>query len=445
MPLIEADAVWTPAGLETGKHVAIEGDTIIGLVPSARQPADVRLPGRLLLPGLVNVHSHAFQRALRGHVQWIPEGRDDFWSWRDRMYATANRLTPEGVEAVSALAFLEMVQAGVTHVGEFHYLHHAPDGTPYPDPDELARRVVRAARRVGLRITLLRVAYARAGAGQPLRPDQARFGDPRPDAVLASLDRLADLTSDDAVQLGLAAHSVRALNAEWLHALAVWPGIVHAHVSEQPAENEAALAEYGCSPLRALANAGLVTERFTAVHLTWPQPGDVELLVETGAGVCACPSTELDLGDGVLPTEVLQRVPVSVGSDSHARIDLLGEARALELQARGVERRRNVLAPIGSRDGLAHRLLQAATECGERALGRSHTGIVAGAPADLVAVDLRHTAAEGVPPLQAAAFVADPGWIDHVWVGGVAVLTDGQHPLEAEIRAAARPWLVHDG
>ena len=188
---IVPEALWTPEGIRQGWHVGIDASRIVEVGPAPRHPADgievVRLPGRLLLPGLVNAHSHAFQRAFRGHVRWAPAGRDDFWSWRDRMYGVANALRPEDVEAISALAFLEMAEAGVTRVGEFHYLHHQPDGTPYDDPDELARRVLAAAEAAGIGITLLRVAYARGGAGQPLRPDQRRFGDAHPDDVLAAL------------------------------------------------------------------------------------------------------------------------------------------------------------------------------------------------------------------------------------------------------------------
>ncbi|HHO53300.1 MAG TPA: formimidoylglutamate deiminase [Deltaproteobacteria bacterium] len=441
MLVLEPDGVWTPQGLKTGHVVEIEDGWIIGVVPAPRHPVSHPLPGRILLPGLVNAHSHAFQRAFRGHVQWRSAEHDDFWSWRDAMYAVASRLDPEGVEAVSALAFLEMAEAGVTRVGEFHYLHHQPDGTRYADPDELARRVIAAAMSVGIRIALLRVAYARGGPGVPLRPDQARFGDADPDDVLAALQRLDGATADPRITLGLAPHSVRALDADWLRALSAFDGPVHAHVSEQPAENEAAIAEHGASPLAVLADAGLVRGGFTAVHLTWPLAGDLELLQAAAGSVCVCPSTELDLGDGFLPVEARLRLPLCLGSDSHARIDLFAEARDLELHARGLAGRRNVLTPPGQRHGLAHRLLQAATVAGDRALGGAGQGIAAGAPADLVAVDLRRTAAWGVPPLEAIAFTATPEWVDTVWVAGEPIVSGGYHPKAEAIRARARPWL----
>lgn len=441
MPVLAPDGVWTPQGLKTGHVVQIEDGWIIGVAEAGRHPISHPLPGRILLPGLVNAHSHAFQRAFRGHVQWRSAEHDDFWSWRDAMYAVANRLDPEGVQAVSALAFLEMAEAGVTRVGEFHYLHHQPDGTRYADPDELARRVIAAATEVGIRIALLRVAYARGGPGVPLRADQARFGDTDPEAVLGALERLAPATADPRVTLGLAPHSVRALDRRWLRALSAWSGPVHAHVSEQPAENEGCLAEHGASPLAVLADAGLVRPGFTAVHLTWPLEGDLQLLAEASGGVCVCPGTELDLGDGFLPVEARLQLPLCLGSDSHAQIDLFAEARALELHARGLAGRRNVLSPPGQRHGLAHRLLAAATVAGDRALGGAGQGIVAGAPADLVAIDLRRTAALGVPPLEAIAFAATPEWVDAVWVAGEPIVTDGHHPRADAIRERARPWL----
>lgn len=442
MQVLEVDAVWTPDGIRTEQQVGIADGRVAGIWPAGTHAGAEPLPGRLMLPGAVNAHSHAFQRAFRGHVQWRASGADDFWSWRDRMYATANRLDPDGVEAVSALAFLEMIESGITHVGEFHYLHHAPDGTPYADPEELALRVVAAARRVGLRITLLRVAYARAGAGLPARPDQARFVDARPEDVLAAIERLRRLEQDPMVQVGLAAHSVRALDRAWLDVLGTFDGVVHAHVSEQPAENRACVEEHGVSPLEVLHRAGLVHDRFTAVHLTWPLDGDVERLASAGGSVCACPTTELDLGDGFLPRAAAQALPICLGSDSHAVIDLWQEARSVELHLRGVHTERNVLAPEGAgRDALASHVLEMATTNGARALGVSECGVAVGAPADLVTLDLRRSATQGVPPLAAAAFVAHPSWVDGVWVSGEAQVCDGRHPLREAIWSAAAPYL----
>lgn len=428
-------ARWIHVGAERveGTLVVQEG-RVVGVEPGAIGGA------RLMLPGLVNAHSHAFQRAFRGHVQWRAAGSDDFWSWRDRMYAVANSLDPEGVEAVAALAFLEMLEAGITHVGEFHYLHHQPDGSRYADPDELALRVLAAARRVGIRLTLLRVAYARAGAGLPLRPDQRRFGDRSPDEVLAAVARLRQRAPD--VVVGLAPHSVRAVPLEWLRELAGFDGPVHAHVSEQPAENDACAREHGRSPTQVFEDAGLVSRAFTAVHLTHPLPGDVALLESAQSAVCVCPSTELDLGDGFLPVDARLRLRACLGSDSHAVIDPWQEARDLELHARGLAGRRNVLATDHAVEGLAARLLGAASTEGSRALGADDRGLVPGAPADFVILDLDRPAADGVPPLCAAAFSATPAWVDEVWVAGRRWVERGRHLDRDAVRAAARPYLV---
>jgi formimidoylglutamate deiminase len=433
-PEIRARWVWTGARTLEDGAVAFAGGQI----------AAVRAGGavggrRLALPGMVNAHSHAFQRAFRGHVQWRPAGRDDFWSWRDRMYAVANALDPDGVEAVTALAFLEMAEAGFTTVGEFHYLHHRPDGVPYGDPDELAQRVIAAANRVGIRLVLLRVAYARAGVGQPLRDDQRRFGDRDPDDVLRAIERLRRAHPE--VRVGLAPHSVRAVPVDWLRAFAGFDGPVHAHVSEQPAENEACAREHGASPTAVFAAAGLVSPRFTAVHLTHPCPGDVDLLAAAGAAVCACPSTELDLGDGFLPVDARLRLRTCLGTDSHAAIDPWRELRDLEAHARGLAGRRNVLAPDGERDGLAERLLRAGSVEGARALGGGGEGIEAGAPADVVVLDLDRPAADGAPPLASAAFVAGPDWVDEVWVAGRRIVAGGRHMDREAIRAAAARYL----
>jgi formimidoylglutamate deiminase len=442
--IVRAGHAWVGGELARDVAVVVEGGRIAAIGAGADHPLAPARPRGLLLPGLVDAHSHAFQRAFRGHVQWRAADRDDFWTWRDRMYATANALDPEGIEAVSALAFLELAEAGVTRVGEFHYLHHQPTGAPYDDPDELSHRVIAAALRVGIRICLLRVAYLRAGPGAPLRSDQRRFGDRGPDEVLAALDRLGR-HPDPRVTVGLAPHSVRAVDGASLRELASWRGVVHAHVSEQPAENEACLAEHGRSPLAVFETAGLLSDRFVAVHLTWPLEGDRERLVGAGAAVCVCPSTELDLGDGFLPVAVREAARTCLGSDSHAVADPLGEARQLELHARGLAGRRNVLAPPGSRDGLAKRLLSAASVEGDRALGGPGAGLAVGAPADLVLVDLDRPAADGVPPLEAAAFVSTPEWVDEVWVGGRRIVAGGRHPERDEIRARARRHLPRSG
>ena len=429
-----------PEGLVRDPKIRIADGLIVDSAEPTRHPGVVKeLPGRILLPGLVNAHSHAFQRAFRGHVQWLERAGDDFWSWRAAMYDVANRLPPKGVEAVSRLAFLEMAEAGITEVGEFHYLHHQPDGSPYADPDELAKRVIAAARSVGIRITLLRVAYGAGGVGQALRAEQRRFGDSSAEQVLAAVERLQK-EAGPTVRIGLAPHSVRAVPRAWLPELASFQGPVHVHVSEQPGENEAAMAAWSLSPTQVLEEAGLLNERLVAVHMTWPLPGDIGRLQASGAGVCACPWTELDLGDGVLPLEA-HDLPLSLGTDSQARIDLLEEARGLEWFARGAAGRRNLMSPLGERSGLARRLLEVATAGGAQALCAPRPQIAPGARADLIALNLDRPAALGVPPLEAAAFSATADWVTDVWVGGEAIVEGGRHRDRDAVVAEARPWL----
>jgi formimidoylglutamate deiminase len=430
MMLLLPELVFDGDTLRPDMGVLVEGERIVAVLPRAEAvrraenlAATVEaLPRRALLPGFVNAHSHAFQRGLRGHVQYA-EGGDSFWTWRERMYTLANSLTPEGMQDVARLAFREMLAAGFTTVGEFHYVHHQPDGTPYADPDELAHRVVAAAEDVGIRVVLLRVAYARAGFEVPFNPLQRRFLDTSPDAALDAVARLRAR----GIAAGLAPHSMRACPIDWLRAFRA-AGLdvpVHAHVDEQPGEVAASLREHGQRPLHVFGEAGLLSERFTAVHLTHPDAEEIALLRATRAGVCACPSTELDLGDGFLPLASLDGdpldgpPPVSIGSDSHARIDPFGELAMLEGHARALAGRRNVLRHAPSPDALSARLLRMGTEVGARQLGLDTGRIAAGALADLVAIDLDHVALEGARPLPAIVFAGSPALVREVWVGGV--------------------------
>ena len=342
-----------------------------GLPPEGAAVESLR--GRLLLPGLVNAHSHAFQRLIRGRTEYVAAGqeRDDFWSWRELMYRAATALDPEGVYVASRQAFVEMALAGTTSVGEFHYLHHAPDGAPYADRLELARQVIRAAREVGLRIALLRVGYARAGFKKAENPRQRRFIDPALDRVVEDAVRLRDAVREDpAVAVGLAPHSVRAVPRAWLEQLprAAPPGMpIHLHVAEQPAEVAACREEHGRSPVELLDDVGLLREGTTLVHAVHLTDEEVKRVGASGATVCACPSTERNLGDGVVRADELLRAgsPICLGTDSHASVDLLDEARQLEGHLRLWRLRRAVMDPGGGEpDGLAIRLLKSATARG---------------------------------------------------------------------------------
>lgn len=402
------------------------------------------LPGRAMLPGLVNAHSHAFQRAIRGRTEYAATGagRDDFWSWRELMYRAAERLTPEEVGLVSRQAFVEMARAGITSVGEFHYLHHAADGRPYADRLALARAVIGAAREVGLRITLLRVGYARAGHGVADNPRQRRFIDPDLDAVLSDVHALARAhDGDPLVTVGVAPHSVRAVPREWLEALAGQQAqlpAIHMHVSEQPAEIQACLAEHGLRPVELLAELGLLSPRFTAVHGIHLSEREIQLLGEARANVCACPTTEANLGDGVIPADALLEAGAAIclGSDSQARIDLLEEARRLEDHLRLVRQRRAVLDAGGGRvDGLATRLLHAATRAGALSLGQEGGRLEDGVPADFVTFALDHPSLCGASEaslLPAILFGAAPDAVREVAVAGRLIVTGGHHPREQE-------------
>ena len=422
--------------LLSGMELCISAGVITAIRPSS---LPLNLPGRLLMPGFVNAHSHAFQRGIRGHVQHAV-GQDDFWSWRERMYKLASTLSPEGLQAVSALAYLEMIQAGFTSVGEFHYVHHQPNGQPYDSRTELAQRVFAAGDEVGLRVCLLRVAYARAGAGQEALPEQIRFCDSDMDAVLEDIATLAQ-QEESRFSVGLAAHSVRALRLEHLRALARYDGVVHAHVDEQPSEIEQCLAEHGCRPLEIFEQAGLLTDRFAAVHFTHPNAQEIELLHRRGAKVVACPTTEMDLGDGFLPIEALSGVSISIGTDSHVRIDPLAELRALEWHARARLGRRCVTRKSEDPEALAMGLLHHGTRAGAEALDLNTGVLEVGTAADLIAIDCDVTPLCSGPLATNWVFSGQPSFVRELWVEGEQLLWDGRHLNEEAIRAAAMPYL----
>lgn len=438
------------------RDVALEVDAagnLLGTVPADQAPDAIVLRDQALLPGLVNGHSHAFQRLIRGRTEFVAAGReaDDFWSWRELMYRVAGSLTPEGLYVASRQAFVEMALAGITAVGEFHYLHRQPDGQPYDDPDTLAHQVIRAAREVGLRITLLRVGYARAGFQAPENPRQKRFIDPDVDTFLRSVEALrASTRNDPAVTIGAAPHSVRAVPRSWLEAVAAArPGQVHMHVSEQPAEIDACSREHERRPVELISEAGLLGPGFTAVHAIHLSQGEIRLLGSTGSTVCACPSTERNLGDGVVPADALLEAGAGLclGSDSNAHIDLLEEARQLESHLRLTRLRRAVLDPGGgTAEGLGRRLLEVASAGGARSLGLPDGGLRPGAPADFFTVDLTHPSLVGADEatlLPAIMFGANTAAVRNVHVAGKAIVEDGRHPL-AEQSARAFGALVKE-
>jgi formimidoylglutamate deiminase len=320
------------------------------------------------------------------------------------MYAAANSLEPEDIYAVSRMAFLEMALAGITAVGEFHYIHHARDGAAYSDPNLLSREVIRAARDVGIRIALLRVAYARAGYQTEANPLQVRFIE-QAETYLKHLEQLlqAPELSDGLAWSGVAPHSVRAVPLDYLKTIVAFAnerGLpVHMHVAEQPAEVSACIEEYGRSPVALLETEGLLSKRFTAVHAIHVTPKAIGAIARAGAIVCACPTTERNLGDGVVPVNSYfdAGVPVALGSDSQIQIDLLEDARELEYHLRLQQTARNVLAPRDDDDraALARRLFDCATVAGAVSIGFGGGRLEPGAPADFFTVDLNDPSIAG--------------------------------------------------
>jgi len=355
----------------------------------------------LVLPGMVNAHSHAFQRSIRGRTH--RRGAHDpssFWSWRTQMYEAANSLTPSRLYDVTKACFREMLRAGITCVGEFHYVHHDVDGAPYDDANLLSKQIIAAADEVGIRLVLLEVLYLASGFGAPPLAEQRRFCDRDVGAFLARCEDLLPARGD-ALSLGLAPHSVRAVPIHALEEVARFAAdhdlVVHAHVSEQVAENQACVAAHGTSPVALLEQAGLLRRpgTFTAVHAIHVDDADRARL--RGHHVCACPTTEADLGDGTLMGSALQAagVQLAFGSDSNSVIDLITEARSLELHERLATQRRLRLATEARPLSMA--LLDAATSGGARSLGVPHLGRLAvGAPFDAAVFDLDHPTLDDV-------------------------------------------------
>jgi formimidoylglutamate deiminase len=353
------------------------------------------------LPGFVNAHSHAFQRRLRGAVERVDPSHphDDFWTWRDAMYAEAGRLDPDSAHEVALLAYREMCSAGYVAVGEFHYPHHRPDGSPYDPPNAMAEATLAAAAEAGIEIVLLMTAYERAGAGHPPTAGQRRFCDPDTAAYLRRVD---DLAAAHPGRVGLAPHSVRACSRRWLEQIARYAGdtgmVVHIHACEQRREIEECLAEHGRRPVELLADIGLLTGRTTVVHATHASDGELDLMAGAGATICACPTTEANLGDGYLPAErIFERgIRMCIGSDSNTVIDPVQEVREIEAIAGRSAERRNVLVPPGDA-GPTPYLLAIGTVNGAHALGLDPASLpdieVSDAEPELTGVAPEHLAA----------------------------------------------------
>lgn len=406
------------AGVADSVLVEVEQGVIVSVADGVDPPAGAsRLPG-LTLPGFANGHSHAFHRVLRGNTQG---GTGDFWSWRQAMYRAAEGLDPDSYHELAVTVFSEMLAAGYTVVGEFHYVHHAPRGEHYLPANAMGEALAAAADQVGIRLTLLDALYLHGGLDGtylPVDRAQQRFSDGSADAWRSRWETGIDSSS---ARRGVAVHSVRAVDPAAMTTVAAMAGdsglVVHAHVSEQPGENTACLGAHGRTPVEVMADAGLITERFTAVHGTHLTPFDIRILGEAKATVCMCPTTERDLADGIAATPELVAAGcrLSIGSDSQAVIDPFEETRAVELNQRlRTLRRGNHQAPD---------LLAAATRNGYESLGWADGGQISpGNLADLVTVSLASARLQMLEPihmLDGALFAATSDDVASVIIGGV--------------------------
>ena len=436
------DLVYADGRFQSDRAVVCDEGKVVHIIEGNQATNATRLKNRALLPGMVNAHSHAFQRVIRGRTERRSKNTtDSFWTWREQMYDAANRLEPEDIYAASRIAFLEMALTGITAVGEFHYIHHARDGSTYSDPNLLAREVIRAARDVGIRIALLRVAYARAGFKTEADPRQNRFIENSPDTYLKHLQQLlaAPELNDGMAWAGVAPHSVRAVPLDYLKRIVPFAKEralpVHMHVAEQAAEVMACMEEYERSPVALLDTEGLLGEHFTAVHAIRVTFEDIQAIARAGAFICACPTTERNLGDGMVPVYVYfeQGVPVALGTDSQIQIDLLEDARELEYHHRLRHGERNVLAPQddASSSALARRLFDCATINGAKSIGFHGGGkLEPGAPADFFTVDLDDPSIAGSSHddlLANIVFSLSRTAVRDVVVAGKRIVENGRH------------------
>lgn len=437
---------WDDAGALT--HVAAD----------ASRPAAVPAAAGPVIPGMPNLHSHAFQRAFAGLTEYRVAEQDSFWSWRTLMYRFAARLGPEQVEAIATFLYAEMLEAGYTSVCEFHYVHHQADGRPYADAATLALALLRAARATGIGLTLLPVLYQSAGfGGQSPGPGQRRFLNDT-ESMLRLLQVLQPACAAQGARLGLAPHSLRAVPPTSLRdALAGLDSIdrtapIHIHIAEQVREVEDCLAWSGQRPVAWLLDHAAVDARWCLVHATHMDASEYERAARSGAVAGLCPSTEANLGDGLfdLPRWRSHGGVWGLGSDSHACVNAAEELMLLEYGQRLATRTRNVGATTALPQ-VATALTQTAVHGGAQAAGRPVAGLVPGQQADLVVLDAQHVALAGLPGeamLAGHVFASHrSSAIDEVWVAGHRRVTEGRHALQEAARSAfveVRSHLLQD-
>jgi len=420
--------------------ITVEGRMFTAVQPDAAPPPDAERLAGVAVPGVANVHSHAFQRAMAGLVERRGPEEDSFWTWREVMYCFLARMTPDDIEAVAAWAYVEMLEAGFTSVGEFHYLHNAPDGTRYADPAETGARIVAAAEAAGIGLALLPCFYAHGGCGgAPAKPGQIRF--------LSDLDGYWRLLESSrrhvcgvaGAVLGIAPHSLRAVDAGEMRALVdAWPsGPIHIHAAEQTAEVDECVAWSGARPVEWLVDNMGVGARWCLIHATHMTAAEVRALAASGAVAGLCPITEANLGDGIFEAAGFLAAGgcFGIGTDSNVRISLAEELRSLEYSQRLRERKRNRLGPAGSSTG--RHIYDAARAGGAQALSLDTGALAAGRIADIVVLEDTHpalVARTGDALLDSWIFAGGDGVVRHVIAGGSHVVRDGRHTHRDAIR-----------
>jgi formimidoylglutamate deiminase len=445
MTVYACEHLWRPDGWMTPAFVAVDASgyvTSIGDAPPSVQAEHVR---GYVVPGMPNLHSHAFQRALAGLTEHATGGEDSFWSWRRAMYGFLERLTPDDVEAIANQLYVEMLEAGYTSVGEFQYLHNDVSGAHYANPAETSERLIAAARRAGIGMTLLPVAYFSSGfEGAPTQSSQQRFASDV-DWLLGVVERLRDAwRGDPEVRVGVAPHSLRAVMPDALAELVSGIGgldadaPIHIHVAEQQREVDDCIRARGARPVEWLLANAPVDARWCLVHATHTSSAEIEAVSRSGATLGICPTTEANLGDGIpaFPEMLSAGCHFGIGSDSHVSVDMREELRWLEYAQRLVAQRRNVLGT--ERTGTGDRLYAGALFGGARALGRAIGEVLPGRRADWLVLDPDHPVLAGRPlerVLDSFLFANQGNPITRVMVGGRWVVTDGRHRDRERTRA----------
>ena len=438
MKVLYAPLAWLADGWQPDVRIEIDGNGMIVAVSpgAAPQPGDESVAGPLL-PGMPNLHSHAFQRAMAGLAEEALNPEDSFWTWRELMYRLVGRLTPEQVQAIATHLYIEMLKGGYTSVAEFHYLHHQAGGTPYANLAEMAERIAAATQESGIGLTLLPTFYAHGGfGGQPLAEKQLRFRNDV-ERYLKLVDGVDRASKGVGANWGLCFHSLRAATeTEMKEVLAAHPAErpIHIHIAEQTKEVEDCRAWSGRRPVEWLYDKFEIDRRWCLIHATHVSPDEVHMMGHSEAVVGLCPTTEANLGDGIFPAQefLAANGAFGVGSDSHVSVNALEELRWLEYGQRLKHRRRNRLS-VGERPEVADTLYGAALQGGAQAMGQHIGAIAAGKRADLVALDGDHPMLANVIPAKLLGrwlFGGSESWVKHVMAGGKWVVKDRHHAGE---------------